>query len=496
MAKKAKAKKQPAKKGVKAKAKTVPKKKKAASKVMAKPAVLKSSRDSTKFLLPESNIPKKWYNIQADLPKALPPVLHPGTLQPVGPDDLAPLFPMSLIMQEVSQERTIGIPEPVRDIYRMWRPTPLFRARRLEKELGTTAKIFYKYEGVSPAGSHKPNTAVPQAFYNKEAGVKKLVTETGAGQWGSSLAMAGSLFGIDVKVFMVKVSFNQKPYRKAIMQMYGADCVASPSMETEAGKAILAADPNSNGSLGIAISEAVETAVKTGAKYALGSVLNHVLMHQTVIGIEAIEQMDMAGGQPDIIVGCTGGGSNFAGLTFPFIGNMLRGGKKVRVIAAEPAACPSLTRGRYAYDFGDTSHMTPLVKMHTLGSTFMPPGFHAGGLRYHGMAPLVSHLKELDLIEAEAFTQNQCFSAGVQFARCEGIVPAPEATHAVRGAINAALEAKKNGTSPTILFGLCGHGHFDMQAYMDYANGKLEDKSYDEDLLNAALDQLPRIAAE
>ncbi len=496
MAKKAKAKKQPAKKGVKAKAKTVPKKKKAASKVMAKPAVLKSSRDSTKFLLPESNIPKKWYNIQADLPKALPPVLHPGTLQPVGPDDLAPLFPMSLIMQEVSQERTIGIPEPVRDIYRMWRPTPLFRARRLEKELGTTAKIFYKYEGVSPAGSHKPNTAVPQAFYNKEAGVKKLVTETGAGQWGSSLAMAGSLFGIDVKVFMVKVSFNQKPYRKAIMQMYGADCVASPSMETEAGKAILAADPNSNGSLGIAISEAVETAVKTGAKYALGSVLNHVLMHQTVIGIEAIEQMDMAGGQPDIIVGCTGGGSNFAGLTFPFIGNMLRGGKKMRVIAAEPAACPSLTRGRYAYDFGDTSHMTPLVKMHTLGSTFMPPGFHAGGLRYHGMAPLVSHLKELDLIEAEAFTQNQCFSAGVQFARCEGIVPAPEATHAVRGAINAALEAKKNGTSPTILFGLCGHGHFDMQAYMDYANGKLEDKSYDEDLLNAALDQLPRIAAE
>jgi tryptophan synthase beta chain len=494
MAKKAKktSAKKPVKKTVKSKAvKRAPVKKAAP----AKPAMIWSVKSDTKFLLPESRISKRWYNIQADLPKGLPPVLHPGTLQPIGPGDLAPLFPMQLIMQEVSQERQIDIPEPVRDIYRMWRPTPLFRARRLEKELGTTAKIFYKYEGVSPAGSHKPNTAVPQAFFNKAEGVSKLVTETGAGQWGSSLAMAGSLFGIDVKVFMVKVSFNQKPYRKAIMQMYGADCVASPSMETEAGKAILAADPNSNGSLGIAISEAVEMAVKTGAKYALGSVLNHVLMHQTVIGIEAIEQMDMAGGQPDIIVGCTGGGSNFAGLTFPFIGNMLRGGKKVRVIATEPAACPSLTRGKYAYDFGDTSHMTPLVKMHTLGSTFMPPGFHAGGLRYHGMAPLVSHLKELNLIEAEAYTQNQCFAAGVQFARCEGIVPAPEANHAVRGAINAALEAKKNGTSPTILFGLCGHGHFDMQAYMDYAGGKLEELSYDEQLLQASLADLPRVAA-
>ncbi|MCB1376766.1 MAG: TrpB-like pyridoxal phosphate-dependent enzyme [Alphaproteobacteria bacterium] len=450
-----------------------------------------------KFLLGEDRIPKRWYNIAADLPEALPPVLHPGTLKPVGPDDLAPLFPMALIMQEVSQEREVEVPEPVRDIYRMWRPTPLFRATALEKALGTTAKIYYKYEGVSPAGSHKPNTAVAQAFYNKEEGVRKLVTETGAGQWGSSLSMAGALFGMDVKVYMVKVSFNQKPYRRALMETYGGVCVASPSDETNAGRQILAADPNSNGSLGIAISEAVEVAATNpDTKYALGSVLNHVLLHQTVIGIEAIEQMEQAGASPDIIVGCTGGGSNFAGLTFPFIGQQLRGGKKVRVIAAEPAACPSLTRGKYAYDFGDTSHMTPLVKMHTLGSTFMPPGFHAGGLRYHGMAPLVSHLKELGLIEAEAYTQNSCFEAGVLFARTEGIVPAPEATHAVRGAIDAALKAKQDGTSPVILFGLCGHGHFDMQAYMDYMAGKLEDKMYDQSALDAALAGLPKIAAE
>jgi tryptophan synthase beta chain len=461
-----------------------------------KPAIIASSKTDTKFLLPESHIPKNWYNIQADLPQGLPPSLHPGTHQPIGPEDMAPLFPMQLIMQEVSQERQISIPEPVRDIYRMWRPTPLYRARRLEKALGTTAKIFYKYEGVSPAGSHKPNTAVAQAFYNKEAGVKRLITETGAGQWGSSLSMAGALFDLDVKVFMVKVSYNQKPYRKALMAAYGGECVASPSIETNAGRKILEADPNSNGSLGIAISEAVEAAVTSGAKYALGSVLNHVLMHQTVIGIEAIEQMEMAGGQPDIIVGCTGGGSNFAGLSFPFIGNMLRGGKKVRVIAAEPAACPSLTRGKYAYDFGDTSHMTPLVKMHTLGSTFMPPGFHAGGLRYHGMAPLVSHLKELNLIEAEAYLQNDCFRSGLMFARLEGIIPAPEANHAVHGGIQAALEAKRNGTSPTILIGLCGHGHFDMQAYMDFQAGKLEDKSYDDLALQLALEELPRIAAE
>ena len=493
-----------AKKAAKAKAK--PKGKKVVAKAKARPAAKKVSGNvlkgraplgTRKFQMGEERIPKAWYNIMADLPVPPPPPLHPGTLQPVGPDDLAPLFPMALIMQEVARDRYIDIPKPVNDIYRMWRPTPLYRATALEKALGTTAKIFYKYEGVSPAGSHKPNTAVPQAFYNKEEGVKKLVTETGAGQWGSSLAMAGAFFGINVKVFQVGISFRQKPYRKALMQVYGAECVSSPSNETNAGRAILAKDPNSNGSLGIAISEAVEVAATNAdTKYALGSVLNHVLMHQTVIGQEAIEQMAMAGAYPDIIVGCTGGGSNFAGLTFPFIGAQLRGGKKVRVIAAEPAACPSLTRGKYAYDFGDTAHMTPLVKMHTLGSTFMPPGFHAGGLRYHGMAPLVSHLKELKLIEAEAYTQTACFEAGVLFAKTEGIVPAPEATHAVKGAIDAALRAKRDGTSPTILFGLCGHGHFDMQAYIDYAEGKLEDKSYDQRALDEALAELPRIAAE
>lgn len=488
-----------ARKGVKAAKRATPKKtaRKTAKSAPKKVAIARVPAGTRKIQMGEERIPKAWYNIMADLPVPLPPPLHPGTLQPVGPDDLAPLFPMALIMQEVAQDRYIDIPKPVTDIYRMWRPTPLYRATALERALGTTAKIFYKYEGVSPAGSHKPNTAVPQAFYNKEAGIKKLVTETGAGQWGSSLAMAGSMFGIDVKVFQVGVSFRQKPYRKAIMELYGAQCVSSPSMETNAGRSILAKDPNSNGSLGIAISEAVEVAATNAdTKYALGSVLNHVLMHQTVIGIEAIEQMAMAGAYPDVIVGCTGGGSNFAGLTFPFIGAQLRGGKKVKVIAAEPAACPSLTRGKYAYDFGDTSHMTPLVKMHTLGSEFMPPGFHAGGLRYHGMAPLVSHLKELGLIEAEAYGQVACFDAGVLFAKTEGIVPAPEANHAVKGAIEAALKAKREGTSPTILFGLCGHGHFDMQAYMDYSSGKLEDKSYDEQALQDSLAHLPKIAAE
>jgi tryptophan synthase beta chain len=460
-------------------------------------AVIKVAAGTRKIQMGEDRIPKGWYNIMADLPVPLPPPLHPGTLQPVGPADLAPLFPMGLIMQEVASDRYIDIPKPVIDIYKMWRPTPLYRAYGLEKALGTTAKIYYKYEGVSPAGSHKPNTAIAQAFYNKQEGVRKLVTETGAGQWGSSLAMAGAMFDIDVKVYQVGVSFRQKPYRKAVMEMYGATCVSSPSMETNAGRSILAKDPHSNGSLGIAISEAVEVAAThDDTKYALGSVLNHVLMHQTVIGQEAIEQMAMAGAAPDIIVACTGGGSNFAGLTFPFIGQQLRGGKKVRVIATEPAACPSLTRGKYAYDFGDTSHMTPLVKMHTLGSTFMPPGFHAGGLRYHGMAPLVSHLKELGLIEAVAYTQNACFEAGVLFAKTEGIIPAPEANHAVKGAIDAALRAKRDGTSPVILFGLCGHGHFDMQAYTDYASGNLEDKSYDESMLEASLAELPRVAAE
>ena len=452
--------------------------------------------EDVKYLLPENRIPKAWYNIAADLPKPLPPPLHPGTGQPIGPADLAAIFPMALIAQEVSTEREIEIPEPVREIYKLWRPAPLFRARRLERLLDTPARIFYKYEGVSPPGSHKPNTAVPQAFYNKEAGIKKLSTETGAGQWGSSLAFAGQLFGLEVKVYMVKVSFNQKPYRRALMETYGATCIASPSTETECGRAILAKAPDSPGSLGIAISEAVEVAAQNAdTNYALGSVLNHVMIHQSVIGIEAIEQMEMAGFWPDVVIGCTGGGSNFAGLAFPFLGKTLREKKALRIVAAEPAACPSLTRGKYAYDFGDTGHLTPLVKMHTLGSTFIPPGFHAGGLRYHGMAPMVSHLKDLDLIEARAVRQIPCFEAGVAFARAEGIVPAPEATHAIRVAFDEALRCKAAGKAETILFNLSGHGHFDMQAYTDYFAGKLEDRDYDEAALQAALAELPQVAA-
>ena len=448
--------------------------------------------DTVKYLLDEERIPRAWYNVQADLPAPLPPVLRPGTGEPVGPDDLAPLFPMALIAQEVSTEREIDIPEPVRDIYRQWRPTPLYRARRLEEALGTPAKIYYKYEGVSPAGSHKPNTAVAQAFYNKDAGVKRIATETGAGQWGSALAFAGAVFGLEVDVYMVRVSFDQKPYRKAMMESYGARCVASPSSETQSGRAVLEADPESAGSLGIAISEAVETAAgRDDTKYALGSVLNHVLLHQTVVGQEAIEQMNMAGNYPDILVGCTGGGSNFAGLVLPFLGEQLRGGPKLRIVAVEPAACPSLTRGRYAYDFGDTARLTPLLRMHTLGSAFVPPGFHAGGLRYHGMSPLVSHLLELGLIEARACRQTECFDAALQFARAEGILPAPEASHAVRGAIDEALKCRAAGVGRTILFNLCGHGHFDMQAYADHFAGRLEDRDYDEDDLATALAALP-----
>ena len=448
--------------------------------------------ETVKYILDETHIPKHWYNIVADLPSPPPPVLHPGTKQPVGPDDLAPLFPMALIAQEVSAEREVEIPEPVREIYRQWRPSPLYRARRLEKVLQTPAKIYYKYEGVSPAGSHKPNTAVAQAFYNKEAGIKKITTETGAGQWGSSLAFAGALFGIEIKVWMVRVSYDQKPYRRALMETYGATCIASPSSETQSGKAILAQRKDHPGSLGIAISEAVEVAAThDDTKYALGSVLNHVLLHQTIVGQEVMTQLEMAGDYPDVLVGCTGGGSNFAGLAFPFIGAQLRGGKKVRVVAVEPAACPTLTRGQYAYDFGDTGHLTPLVKMHTLGSTFTPPGFHAGGLRYHGMAPLISHCKELGLLEAVAYHQKECFAAGVQFARAEGILPAPEANHAVKGAIDEAMRCKKEGKAETILFNLCGHGHFDMQAYMDYNAGKLVDQNYDEKELAMALAGLP-----
>ena len=452
--------------------------------------------DTVKYLLDETHLPKYWYNLAADLPVAAPPVLHPGTMQPVGPNDLAPLFPMDLILQEVSTERDIPIPEPVREVYRQWRPSPLFRARRLEKLLQTPAKIYYKYEGVSPAGSHKPNTAVPQAFYNKQAGVKRLVTETGAGQWGSSLAFAGALYGLEVKVFMVRVSYDQKPYRRALMETYGATCVASPSNETQSGRALLAQRPDHPGSLGIAISEAVEVAAQNDdTKYALGSVLNHVLLHQTVVGQEAMAQMDMAGDYPDVIIACTGGGSNFAGLAFPFLGAQLRGGRKVRIVAVEPAACPSLTRGTYAYDFGDTAGLTPLTKMHTLGSTFIPPGFHAGGLRYHGMAPLVSHIKELGLIEAVAYEQIACFEAGVTFARAEGIVPAPESNHAVKGAIAEALKCKAEGKSRTILFNLSGHGHFDMQAYLDYFGGKLKDIQYAEADLATALAKLPQVKA-
>jgi len=452
--------------------------------------------EQIKFILDESRIPKSWYNLVADLPKPLPAVLHPGTKQPIGPSDLEPLFPMELILQEVAAERYIDIPQPVRDIYRMWRPSPLIRANRLEQKLGTPAKIYFKYEGVSPAGSHKPNTAVPQAWYNQQAGIKRLSTETGAGQWGSSLAFAGALFGIDITVFQVRVSFDQKPYRRALMETYGARCIASPSNETGSGRAILKEHPDSPGSLGIAISEAVEMAAKDPAvKYSLGSVLNHVLLHQTVIGQEAIEQFEMAGDDPDVVIGCAGGGSNFAGLAFPFLGLQLRGGRKRRLIAVEPAACPTLTRGRYAYDFGDTAHLTPLVKMHTLGSTFIPPGFHAGGLRYHGMSPLVSHAKELGLIEARAYHQNACFQAGIEFARCEGIVPAPEATHAVRCAIDEALRCKQEGKTETIVFNLSGHGHFDMQAYINYFEGKLVDQNYDEKELATALAGLPNVAA-
>jgi tryptophan synthase beta chain len=451
--------------------------------------------ETIKFLLDEEKMPRAWYNLAADLPEPLPPPLHPGTMQPLGPADLEPLFPMELIKQEVSTEREIEIPEPVRAIYRQWRPSPLYRARRLEAALGTPARIYYKYEGVSPAGSHKPNTAVPQAFYNKEAGVKRLATETGAGQWGSSLAFAGALFGIDVTVFQVRVSYDQKPYRRAFMEAFGARCVASPSTETAAGRAILERNPHHTGSLGIAISEAVEVAATNpDVKYALGSVLNHVLLHQSIVGLEAMQQLEMAGDDPDILIGCTGGGSNFAGLVFPFLGAQLRGGKKRRIVAVEPTACPSLTRGRYAYDFGDTSHLAPIVKMHTLGSTFTPPGFHAGGLRYHGMSPLVSHIKQLGLIDAVAYPQTKIFEAGVLFARHEGILPAPEANHAVKAAIDEALRCKEEGVSRTILFNLCGHGHFDMSAYAEYAAGRLTDQTYDEAELAMALAGLPSMA--
>ncbi len=446
------------------------------------------------YNLPPERIPLAWYNLAADLPAPMAPPLHPGTLQPLGPDDLAPLFPMSLIMQEVSQEREIEIPAEVRQLYAQWRPSTLFRARRLEKALDTPAHIYYKYEGGSPAGSHKLNTAIPQAYYNKMDGTKHLSTETGAGQWGSALSMACAFFGLDCKVYMVRVSYDQKPYRRALMEAFGATCIASPSDTTESGRAILAAHPDSNGSLGIAISEAVEVAAKDpNTKYALGSVLNHVLLHQTVIGLEAIEQMALAGDEPDVVLACAGGGSNFAGLALPYVGRNLKGQSKARIVAVEPAACPSLTRGHFAYDFGDTGHLTPLVKMHTLGSAFVPPGIHAGGLRYHGMGPLVSHVMDLGLIEATSVQQLDAFAAGIQFARAEGIIPAPESNHAVAAAIQEALQAKQEGKQKTILFGLSGHGHFDMASYIAYQAGKLENYEYPEEEIAMALAGLPPV---
>ena len=450
--------------------------------------------EPTKFLLSEDRIPTAWYNIVADLPVAPPPVLHPGTGQPVGPADLAPLFPMAIIMQEVAQDRYIPIPEEVLDVYRLWRPTPLYRAHRLERalDLPRDVHIFYKYEGTNPAGSHKPNTAVAQAYYNKQEGIKRLTTETGAGQWGSALAMACAFFGIELKVYMVRISYEQKPYRRALMETWGASCVPSPSPDTNAGRQILAQDPVSTGSLGIAISEAVEdAATRDDTKYSLGSVLNHVLLHQTVIGQEAREQMALADAWPDVVIGCVGGGSNFAGLTFPFLQEKLAG-RDVRVIAVEPAACPTLTRGVYAYDFGDTGKMTPLVKMHTLGHGFVPAGIHAGGLRYHGAAPLVSLLLDQGLIEATAVTQNPVFAAAVTFARSEGIVPAPESAHAVRVAIDEALAAREAGEPKTILFGLSGHGNFDLSAYDSYLAGALEDYEHPQAAIEAALADLPQ----
>ncbi|MBI3998792.1 MAG: TrpB-like pyridoxal phosphate-dependent enzyme [Armatimonadetes bacterium] len=449
--------------------------------------------DATKILLGEGDIPKAWYNVAADLPVPLPPVIHPGTKQPIGPGDLAPLFPMALILQEVSTEREVEIPEPVREVYRLWRPTPLYRARRLERVLDTPARIYYKYEGTSPPGSHKPNTAVAQAFFNKQEGVRRLTTETGAGQWGSALAFACRLFDLQCTVYMVRVSYEQKPYRKVMMQTWGADVTPSPSERTNAGRMIRGRDPNSPGSLGIAISEAVEdAATHDDTKYSLGSVLNHVLMHQTVVGLEAKKQMEMAGDPPDVIIGCVGGGSNFSGLAFPFMSEKF-GGRKVRFVAVEPEACPSLTRGDYLYDFGDTAATTPLIKMYTLGHTFMPAPIHAGGLRYHGDAPLLCLLYHHKYIEAVAYQQRTVFDAALQFARAEGIIPAPESAHALRKAIDEALEAKKEGRPRTILFGLSGHGHFDLGAYEAHLAGRLEDFAYPEEAINTAMRELAAI---
>lgn len=452
--------------------------------------------EQTHFNLSQNDLPKAWYNVNADSPVAPAPVLHPGTLEPVTPDFLSVLFPMELIMQEISTERYIQIPDEVREIYKLWRPTPLIRAVRLEKALGTPAHIYYKYEGASPVGSHKPNTAVAQAFYNKAAGTKALTTETGAGQWGTSLAMACNFFGIDLEVYMVKVSYNQKPYRRIFMETYGAQVFASPTDRTHYGRSLLAQDPGNTGSLGIAISEAVEVAATSGGqkKYSLGSVLNHVLLHQTVIGEEALKQMDMAGEYPDVVIGCVGGGSNFSGIAFPFLRENLKNGQRTRLLAVEPTATPSLTKGVYTFDYGDTAQMAPVVKMHTLGHTFMPAGIHAGGLRYHGMAPTLSALYDAGLVEAVAVKQRATFEAAVQFTKAEGIIPAPESSHAIRAAIDEALDAKAKGEKRVIVFNLSGHGHFDMVSYEKYLRNELEDFEYPSEAVQEALQHLPRVS--
>jgi tryptophan synthase beta chain len=443
--------------------------------------------EQTKFLLEESALPKQWYNLRADLASPLLPILHPGTGEPVGPDDLAPLFPMELILQEVSEAAEIAIPEDVLGVYRLWRPTPLHRARALERAAGTRSRIFYKYEGTSPAGSHKPNTAIAQAYYNKREGRTRLATETGAGQWGSALAFACKLIGLECKVYMVRVSYEQKPARRSLIQAWGATVVPSPSEDTNAGRAILAEQPGSTGSLGIAISEAVEDAAgREDTAYSLGSVLGHVLLHQTVIGQEALAQMELAGAFPDVVVGCVGGGSNFAGLAFPFVREKLAG-REIDFLACEPAACPTLTRGHFAYDFGDTGKLTPLVPMHTLGHDFVPAPIHAGGLRYHGAAPLLSQLLRDGVIRAEAYLQNDVFASAVLFAGSEGIIPAPESAHAIHGALEAAKQADESGRERTILFNLSGHGHFDMAAYDNYFAGELVDLALDDEELERAL---------
>ncbi len=451
--------------------------------------------EATKILLDENEIPRKWYNIQADLPTPLDPVLNPGTGEPIGPEDLAPIFPMELIKQEVSTARWIPIPDEVRDIYRLWRPTPLYRALRLEKALKTPAKIYYKWEGVSPPGSHKPNTAVAQAYYNMKESVERMSTETGAGQWGSALAFGTCLFGLDCTVYMVKVSYEQKPYRRILMETWGAEIFPSPSQRTNVGRKILEEDPETTGSLGIAISEAIEdAATHDNTKYSLGSVLNHVLLHQTVVGLEAKKQFEMVGEYPDVIFGCVGGGSNFSGACFPFVGDKLTGKKPgPEVMACEPTACPTLTKGPYAYDFGDTAKLTPLLKMHTLGHDFVPAPIHAGGLRYHGNAPLLCKLVKENVIGAVAYNQNEVFEAALTFARNEGFVVAPETAHCVKATIDEALRCKKTGENKTIFFANSGHGHFDLAAYDAYLAGKLVDYAYPEEKIKKSLAHLPKV---